>query len=145
MQQRSLHWRHNGHDSVSNHQPHDCLLNRLFIRAQIKKNITAPCHWPFFVEFIGDRWIPAQGASNAENVSIWWRHHGIDELWFGVLKFCVWQSLIVERASFMVCIQLHNALGPFSFVSTSVSTKTGENPRFHTQKQVFSTQNRALD
>ena len=25
-------WRHNGHDSVSNHQPHDCLLNRLFRR-----------------------------------------------------------------------------------------------------------------
>ena len=28
----SLHWRHNGHNSVSNHQPHDCLLNRLFRR-----------------------------------------------------------------------------------------------------------------
>ena len=25
-----LQWRHNEHDSVSNHQPHDCLLNRLF-------------------------------------------------------------------------------------------------------------------
>ena len=24
----SLRWRHNGDDSVSNHQPHDCLLNR---------------------------------------------------------------------------------------------------------------------
>ena len=23
-------WRHNGRDGVSNHQPHDCLLNRLF-------------------------------------------------------------------------------------------------------------------
>ena len=29
---RSLHWRHNDHDSVSNHQPHGCLLNRLFRR-----------------------------------------------------------------------------------------------------------------
>ena len=28
----SLRWRHNGGDSVSNHQPHDCLLNRLFGR-----------------------------------------------------------------------------------------------------------------
>ena len=28
----SLHWRHNDHDSVSNHQPHGCLLNRLFRR-----------------------------------------------------------------------------------------------------------------
>ena len=26
----SLRWRHNGCDSVSNHQPHHCLLNRLF-------------------------------------------------------------------------------------------------------------------
>ena len=28
----ALHWRHNDHDGVSNHQPHDCLLNRLFRR-----------------------------------------------------------------------------------------------------------------
>ena len=28
----ALQWRHNGRDSVSNHQPHDCLLNRLFRR-----------------------------------------------------------------------------------------------------------------
>ena len=26
-------------------------------------------------EFTGDRWFPAQRASNAEDVSIWWRHH----------------------------------------------------------------------
>ena len=26
----SLRWRRNGHDGVSNHQPHHCLLNRLF-------------------------------------------------------------------------------------------------------------------
>ena len=26
----SLRWRHNGHDGVSNHQPHHCLLNHLF-------------------------------------------------------------------------------------------------------------------
>ena len=26
----ALRWRHNGRDSVSHHQPHDCLLNRLF-------------------------------------------------------------------------------------------------------------------
>ena len=31
-----LRWRHNGRDSVSNHQPHDCLLNRLFRRRSKK-------------------------------------------------------------------------------------------------------------
>ena len=32
----ALQWRHNDHDSVSNHQPHDCLLNRLFRRRSKK-------------------------------------------------------------------------------------------------------------
>ena len=31
-----LHWRHNDHDSVSNHQPHGCLVNRLFRRRSKK-------------------------------------------------------------------------------------------------------------
>ena len=33
---KSLRWRHNDHDSVSNHQPHGCLLNRLFRRRSKK-------------------------------------------------------------------------------------------------------------
>ena len=33
---QSLQWRHNDHDSVSNHQPHGCLLNRLFRRRSKK-------------------------------------------------------------------------------------------------------------
>ena len=32
----TLHWRHNDHDGVSNHQPHGCLLNRLFRRRSKK-------------------------------------------------------------------------------------------------------------
>ena len=32
----TLQWCHNGRDSVSNHQPHDCLLNRLFRRRSKK-------------------------------------------------------------------------------------------------------------
>ena len=32
----ALHWRHNDHDGVSNHQPYGCLLNRLF-RLRSKK------------------------------------------------------------------------------------------------------------
>ena len=38
----ALHWRHNGHDSVSNHQPHGCLLNRLFRRRSRKCQSSAP-------------------------------------------------------------------------------------------------------
>ena len=72
---RSLQWRHNGHGGVSNYQTHDCLLNRLFRRRSTKTSklrVTGHCagNSPVTGEF------PAQMASNAENVSIWWRHHG---------------------------------------------------------------------
>ena len=71
----TLQWRHNERDSVSHHQPHNCLLNRL-IRRRSKKTsklrVTGLCAGssPGTGEF------PAQMASCAENVSIWWRHHG---------------------------------------------------------------------
>ena len=47
-----LQWRHNEHDGVSNHQPHDCLLNRLFRRRSQK--IKAPRRWPLCGEFTDD-------------------------------------------------------------------------------------------
>ena len=54
------------------------LFTETFIREQIKENIKAPRHWPLWGEFTGDRWIPRQMASNAENDSIWWRHHDLE-------------------------------------------------------------------
>ena len=41
----------------------------------MKENIKAPRHWPLCGEFTGTGEFPAQRASYAENVSIWWRHH----------------------------------------------------------------------
>ena len=69
-----LRWRYNGRYSVSNHQPHDCLLNRLF-RRRSKKTSTLPVTGLFEGNSPGTGESPAQMASNAENVSIWWRHH----------------------------------------------------------------------
>ena len=69
-------WRHNGHDSVSNHQPHDCLLNRLFRRRSKKTSkLRVTGLWAGNSPGTGE--FPAPMASNAENVSIWWRHHRI--------------------------------------------------------------------
>ena len=48
QRQQSLQWRHNGPDSVSNHQPHDYLFTQPFIQTQIKANIKAPRHWPLW-------------------------------------------------------------------------------------------------
>ena len=63
-------------DGASNHQPHVCLHNRLFrwrSKKTSKLRVTGLCvgNSPVTDEF------PAQKASNAENVSIWWRHHDI--------------------------------------------------------------------
>ena len=68
----SLQWRHNDGDGVSNHQPHDC-LHRL-IRRRSKKTPKLRVTGLSVGEFTSQRWIPAQMASNAENVSISWRH-----------------------------------------------------------------------
>ena len=70
----ALQWHHNGRSSVSNHQPHDCLLNHLFRRRSKKASklhVTGLC----VGNSLGTGEFPAQMASNAENVSIWWRHH----------------------------------------------------------------------
>ena len=94
----TLQWRHNGCDSVSNHQPNDCLLNRLF-RHRSKKTsklrVTGLCAG----NSPGTGELPAQMASNADFFSIWWRHH---VLGFGVayirdLTECgpLWHSLIL--------------------------------------------------
>ena len=71
---KTSHWRHNELGGVSDHQPHDCLLTCLF-RHRSKKTsklrVTGLCEGnsPGTGEF------PAQKASNAQNASIWWRHH----------------------------------------------------------------------
>ena len=71
---KTLQWRHNGRDGVSNHQPCECLLGRPIRRRSEKTStprVTGLCvgNSPETGEF------PAQMTSKAENVSIWWRHH----------------------------------------------------------------------
>ena len=80
----SLLWRHNGRDGVSNHQPHDC-LPKFHSGADQRKHQSSAS-----LAFVG-RIPPTQMASNAGNVSIWWRHHGdslkfydtVSSLWTG--------------------------------------------------------------
>ena len=101
-------WRHSRHDSVSNHQPHDCLLNRLFRRRSkrtSKFRVAGLCvgNSPVTGEF------PAQKASNAENVSIWWRHHASSQ-WDTLLQSNtprlipdVWIKIVGMSICFYVC------------------------------------------
>ena len=88
---KSLQWRHNGRDGVSNHQPHHCLLNRSFRRRSKKTSklrVTGLCaeNSPVTGEF------PAQMSSDAENISIWWRHHVLSALRIKcIVKSYVWK------------------------------------------------------
>ena len=112
---RLLQWRHNEHDDISNHQPHDCLPKHLF-KLRSKKTsklcFTGLCQGksPVTGEFL------AQGASNAENVSIWWCHHVITYGAAGWWKFhqnddksiSVWISHMIldvwyNSRAFVVC------------------------------------------
>ena len=102
-----LRWRHNGRDGVSNHQPHACLLNRLF-RRRLKKTskfrVTGICvgNSPGTGDF------PAQRASDAENVSVWWRHHATH--WPGVVMIPTFPPLhhkSCDGVGFMTTFRFH--------------------------------------
>ena len=91
LEHKSLQWRHNGCDSVSNHQPHDCLLNRLFRRRSKKTSklrVTGLCAG----NSSGTSEFHAQMASYAENVSIWWRYHVRDRS-VRVFGASIWNKL----------------------------------------------------
>ena len=80
----ALKWCHNERDGGSNYQPLDCLLNCWFRRRSTKTSklrVTSLCvgNSPLTGEF------SAQRVSNAENVSIWWRHHAFLPL------YCEWK------------------------------------------------------
>ena len=80
-----LEWRNNERDGNSNHRRLHCLLNCWFRRRSKKTSklrVIGLCAGnlpvngsPVTGEF------PAYKASNAENVSIWWRHHVIEAEW----------------------------------------------------------------
>ena len=90
----ALHWRHNGHYNVSNHQPHDCLLNRLF-RRRSKENIKLCVTGLCARNSLETGEFPAQMASNAENVSIWWRHHGYCNGCSPVYMIAFWVCIVM--------------------------------------------------
>ena len=115
---------HNGRDGAPNHQPRCCLLNRL-IRRRSKKTsklrVTGLCggNSPVNGEF------HAQMASNAEYVSIWWRHH---DIWFNNHKTkkkiplrISWDALFILYAlQFFVCSHIYGIFLATYFTAISV-------------------------
>ena len=102
----SLQWRHNERDCVSNLRRLPCLLNCWFRRRSKKTSklrVTGLClgNSPLTGEF------PTQRASNAENVSIWWRHHV-------KLNFGTYSSRFRPKSLFMVAAVMRLVTPPVS-------------------------------
>ena len=104
---------------VSNHRLRDCLLKRLFrcrSKKTLKLRVTGFCEGnsPVTVEF------PTQRASNAENVSIWWRHHvlqiTVSSLWSSdaVWRHRSWLTLVQVTAHFTYGVLWHSHEGNFT-------------------------------
>ena len=81
---KSLQWLRNGRDSVSNHS-----LTIVYSTSKVRCTGLCAGNSPGTGEF------PAEMASNAEIVSIWWRHHvnWLQHIWCsGILRFHLWVS-----------------------------------------------------
>ena len=93
---RSLQWHHNGRNSVSNHQPHDWFLNRLF-RRRSKETSKLRVNWPLWGDFTGDPWIPRtngqlRGKCFHLMTSPWWP---MDILIQSNVKTIVYNQIII--------------------------------------------------
>ena len=132
----TLQWRHNGHDGVSYHLPHDFLFNRLF-RRRWKK--TSKLRVPGLC--VGNSPVtggfPAQKASSAEKVSIWWRHHGyvcpmyteMRSDWTVRYYFAAWCCLFSVAMETRWHGNAFRVIGPFLWGTHWCSQRTG-NARF---------------
>ena len=76
--------------------PASRLFTQPFIPGQIKESIKAPRHWPLCGNSPVTGELTAQMGSNAENISIWWRHHGNGVSW-GILFTWLYPSADLEQ------------------------------------------------
>ena len=108
-----------------NQQPHDCLLNRLFRRRSKKTSkfcVTGLCagNSPVTGEF------PAQRASDAENISIWWRHHVMhSHLWHRIkydFLYLQWFCCVLYCCGCItICEEVHMIYSTIFFSVTSLA------------------------
>ena len=123
----SLQWHHNGLDGVSNHQPHRLFRSRSTKTSKLRVTGLCAGNSPVTGEF------PAQMASNAENVSIWWRHHVLgptyipDSTWSLVRRVRVLNRRIYVTAPTHYLIQCWLMISKLQWHS-SCGTKPLPNP-----------------
>ena len=118
----SLPWRRNGRDSVSNHQPHDCLLNRLFRRRSKKTSklrvtglcagihrgpVNSPHKWPVTRKMFpfDDVIMEMQYCTLKTHWQLTWRLHSC-KWWPSWKVFHVWMGNIQASPQGPICHRL---------------------------------------
>ena len=122
-----LQWRHNEHAGISNHQPHNCLLNPLF-RCRSKETSDLRITGPWAGNSVATSEFPAQRASKAENVSIWWCHHDPEHVnsndlsRYGMVRH-QYMPRIMNMSKALLCCRLvcYYPILPMSFRVTSLA------------------------
>ena len=96
-----LHWRHNGHNSVSNHQPHDCLFSRLFpsrSKETSKLRVTGLC-----AGNSPHKWPATRKMFPFDDVIMFMTRHmyayihtpiHYDQIWFYIIRYDIWYDMI---------------------------------------------------
>ena len=120
---KALQWRHNERHSDWNDQHLDCFLSRLFRRTSKKTSKFRATglregNPPVTIGF------PSQRPSNAENVSTWWHHHAMSDVYCAFIIYIschllYYMSYIVSCESFSVSkspLVLDDALRPDHFI-----------------------------
>ena len=114
---RTLQWRHNECDGASNHQRLHCLLKcwfRCWSKEASKFPVTGLCvgNSPVTGEF------PAQRASNAESVSIWWRHHDMIKMRSHVNNIVQKEFIMISCVFWLLQASYHAAIDYFESTVT---------------------------
>ena len=102
-------WRHNERGVVSNHRRFYCLFKRLFRRRSKKTSklrITGlrDGNLPVTGGF------PSQRASNAENVSIWWRYHVMNDVMLSACCLTTELYIPIQYSTNLECVSCHTTV-----------------------------------
>ena len=102
--------------------PASRLFTQSFIQAQIKENLQAPCHWPLWGEFTGDRWISRTKGqwrgkcfhlmtSSWAGTAQWRAEHFLVDLLNYLVHGSKWSGLIKSGSVMRVlCLIMYNNL-----------------------------------
>ena len=118
----TLRWRHNGRDSVSNHQPRDCLHNRLFRRRSKKTSklrvtglcagnspVNSPHKWPVTRKMFSfdDVIMEIRGPKQHNNGQV------TNKLWVGPLLLWHWIYIKKDKSVLVFVWSLNDDLAVF--------------------------------